>query len=203
MVSPDVFSHSALDLCWNRSCLHLLQLILACFVERMPNLLDFTVSFTDSPFGSSLAFFGPFFSPFPNIYSYCTRGIKRYFFACSFSICCAHHLFHEMSKWRFGCQMSKCWISQKKIFCLLSSCMQPWDRLPSSHIFFIDCKYCSANLLLLSGPHGSDQSGMTWGTIGQLKRCVSEDFGATELDLNTDVNCKLYSSWWPYYRQYY
>lgn len=157
MVSPDVFSHSALDLCWNRSCLHLLQLILACFVERMPNLLDFTVSFTDSPFWSSLAFFGPFFSPFPNIYSYCTRGIKRYFFACSFSIClCAVVL----TTYSMKCQKEACWISQKKIFCLLSSCTQPWDRLPSSHVIFIDCKYCSANLLLLSGPLGSDQSGM-------------------------------------------
>lgn len=29
--SPDVFSHSALDLCWNRSCLHLLQLSASLF----------------------------------------------------------------------------------------------------------------------------------------------------------------------------
>lgn len=56
MISPDVFSHSALDLCWNRSCLYLLQLMLASFTERMPNLLDFTASFTDSPFWSSLTF---------------------------------------------------------------------------------------------------------------------------------------------------
>lgn len=56
IIRPDVFSHSALDLCWNRSCLHLLQLMLACFMERMPNLLDVTVSFTDSPFWSSLTF---------------------------------------------------------------------------------------------------------------------------------------------------
>lgn len=56
MISPDVFSHSALDLCWNRGCLYLLQLMLASFMERMPNLLDFTASFTDLPFWSSLTF---------------------------------------------------------------------------------------------------------------------------------------------------
>lgn len=203
MISPDVFSHSAIDLCWNRSCLHLLQLMSACFVERMPNLLDSTVSFTDSPFWSSLTFFGPFVSSFPSICSYCVRGIKRYFFACSFSICLCTTV--GVTTYSRKCQNEACWISQKTIFCLLSWCTRPWDWLLSTHVFFIDCNCCSANLLLLSGARGSHQSGMARSTVGQLKLCVSEDFGATELDLNTDVSSKykLCYSWWPSYSQHY
>lgn len=54
-------------------------------------------------------FFGPFSSSFPNIYSYCIKGIRRYFFAFSFSICLCTTVVVTMK-----CQNEARWISQKK-----------------------------------------------------------------------------------------
>lgn len=163
-------------------------------MERVPNLLDFTESFTYSPFWSSLTFMhtnppnlvllfplnhiprtnsslnpaaNPFhLQPLPNL------------------LLLAHitSLLHETSKWNM------LYLSEN-VSCPSQSCPQPWDQMESSHGFFIHWNNCSASLLL-SRTHASDHSEGGPESMRNQKFCVGKDFDRlwTELMLTLSIN---------------